>query len=154
MTCQDCELRLAQEETGEVVEQHLRECAACRTVYQDLAANALALDALRSDELPKISVRIPRRRHMYPWVAAAAAALFALALLVPRIAQRKPAGSTAVSQVVEHQVQPTDPQAPQVRAPEAAKVEPARLRPQKFEPLKIKMLTSDPDVVIYWLIED
>jgi hypothetical protein len=40
------------------------------------------------------------------------------------------------------------------RARETAKVESARPRPHKAEPLKIKMLTPDPDVVIYWLIED
>ncbi len=43
---------------------------------------------------------------------------------------------------------------PSPPARETAKAETVRLRRQKVEPLKIKMLTSDPDVVIYWLIED
>jgi hypothetical protein len=85
---------------------------------------------------------------VYPWVVAAAA-LFAFALLGPRIRPLNLAKSPPVaSQIVVEQ--PAQPQ-----PPETAKAEPARLRPhQKTEPLKIKMLTSDPDVVIYWLIED
>jgi hypothetical protein len=152
MTCQDCELRLAQAEMDVAVEEHMRECVACRTLCQDLAANASALEALRSDELPwigvkRIAVKTPRRGNVYPWVAAAAAALFALALLVPHTAPPKPVALPVDSHAATEPSQPT-------HSPEAAKVEPVKLRPQKFEALKIKMLTSDPDVVIYWLIED
>jgi len=105
----------------------LHHCAECPALSQDLRANALALESLRNEELPRLAVKIPRRRHVYPWAvypwAAAAAALFAFALLAPR-------------------TRPVKPVAPQVVA------EPAP------PPLKIKMLTPDPNVVIYWLIED
>jgi hypothetical protein len=154
MTCQDCELFLAQSETSAVIEEHLRECAECRSLYEDLRANALALDALRSEELPRLRVKTPRRRMAYPWVAAVAAALFALALLVPRTRMLRPAAAPPVSQAVSNvaaQPAPAQPP-PQLRA--TAKAETARLPRQRLEPLKIKMLTSDPDVVIYWLIED
>ncbi len=151
MKCQDCERHLAQLEpaqseiSGEV-QEHLDQCPECRALQQDLWGNKLALESLRSAELPKVAVKIPRRRHVYPWVAAAAA-LFALALLAPRTPPLKP----VVSQVVDEAAQPA-PTLP--RARETAKVESARPRPHKAEPLKIKMLTPDPDVVIYWLIED
>jgi hypothetical protein len=151
MTCQDCEIYFAQGEMSREVEEHLHQCAECRSLSQDLRANALALESLRNEELPRLAVKIPRRRKVYPWVAvAAAAAMFAFALLAPRPQPPKPAASAVVAQVVE------EPAQPQVlpRARETAKTEPVRRPLQKTEPLKIKMLTSDPDVVIYWLIED
>jgi hypothetical protein len=153
MTCLDCELHLAQLEpvqneiSGEV-QEHLDQCTECRALHQDLRGNRLALESLRSEELPRVAVKIPRRWHVYPWVAAAAA-LFALALLVPRTPPLKP----VVSQVVDQPAQPPPPpMLPQAR--ETAKVDSVQVRPQKLDPLKIKMLTPDPDVVIYWLIED
>jgi hypothetical protein len=125
MTCQDCELLLLQSELSGAVEEHLRVCTECRALRQDLRANALALELLRSEELPRLAVKIPRRRRMYPWVAvAAAAAVFVLAFFAPRT---PPPVRPAVSRVVNEPAPP---------------------------PLKIKMLTPDPDVVIYWLIEN
>jgi anti-sigma factor RsiW len=124
MTCQECELFLAQNEISGAVEEHLRGCPECRALYEDLRANALALESLRNEELPRVAVKTPRRRRVYPWVAAAAAAaMFLLIFFVPR---NPPPVRPAVSRVVN---------------------EPA-------PPLKIKMLTPDPDVVIYWLIEN
>jgi hypothetical protein len=130
MKCQDCETFLAEGEISAIVQEHLRECPECRALGRELAANAAALESLRNEELPKVAVKIPRRKHVCPWVAAAAA-MFAVALLLPRRPPEKPlVGSRVV-------------------------VQPARLtRPQKVEPLKIKMLTPDPDVVIYWLIDN
>jgi hypothetical protein len=147
MTCHDCELCLAQGEITGEVEEHLQQCAECRALGQDLLANALALESLRNEELPRVVVKLPRRGRVYAWVAMAAAAMFAFALLVPRPQPLKPVASPVVAPVAS--------QAELLPPPnETAKVEPARLRHQKVEPLKIKMLTSDPDIVIYWLIED
>ncbi len=125
MTCQDCEFFLAQGGTSAAVEEHFRGCTTCRALHEDLRANALALESLRTEELPRVEVRIPRRKRIYPWVAvAAAAAVFALAFFAPRT---PPPVRPAVSRVVNEPAPP---------------------------PLKIKMLTPDPDVVIYWLIEN
>jgi hypothetical protein len=131
MTCQECEIFLAQNEISGAVEEHLRGCPECRALCEDLRANALALESMRNEELPRIAVKIPRRRRVYPWIAAAAAAaMLVLALLAPRTPPVKP----VAFQVVDQPAMP--------------------MRPQKAEPLKIKMLTPDPDVVIYWLIEN
>jgi len=68
MTCQDCEIYLlAQGEISREVEEHLHHCAECPALSQDLRANALALESLRNEELPRLAVKIPRRRHVYPW---------------------------------------------------------------------------------------
>ncbi len=127
MTCQDCEIYLAQGEISGEVEEHLHQCAECCALSQDLRANALALESLRNEELPRLAVKIPRRRQVYLWRSlypwAAAAALFALALLAPRTPPLRPAPSRVVNE-------PAPP------------------------PLKIKMLTPDPNVVIYWLIDN
>jgi hypothetical protein len=129
MTCQDCELFLVEGETSATVEEHLRGCAGCRALREDLRANALVLESLGSEELPTIAVRIPRRRRPYSWIATAgiaatAAAAFALSFFTPR---NPPPVRPSVSQLVNEPAPP---------------------------PLKIKMLTSDPNVVIYWLIEN
>jgi hypothetical protein len=137
MTCSACELLLGQDkrndERNSEVEEHLRACPGCRALDRELAANALALESLRSDELPPVEIRVPRRRWPYGWVAAAAAiAALAIGTTIPR------------------------PQAPPViaPAPPGPPPAPAKTRAEKPQPLKIKMLTPDPDVVIYWLIDN
>jgi len=145
MTCRDCELLLAQGERNEAVEEHLLECAECRALDRDVAANGLVLEALRNEELPRIEVKIPRPRR-YAWLAVAAAAGFLIALLVP--AHKRPVASPEPSAAPFVEAEPQE-QAPQPPVREAV----AR-RPEKLEPLKIKMLTPDPDVVIYWLIDN
>jgi hypothetical protein len=101
-------------------------CLECRALDE-------ALSALREEPLPPLVVRIPRRgRAVYPWVAAAAAAAV-LMLAAPYLRR----GETT----------------PVVRSPAAATVaETPQARPAKAEPLKIKILTPDPEVVIYWLV--
>src|SRR5580693_9100166 len=101
MTCQECELILADGEGNAAVEEHLRGCSECRTLSEDLRANALALDALRVEELPRIAVKTPRRGSVFPWVAAAAAVVVGM-LLAPRPQPAKP----VASQVVNEPVQP------------------------------------------------
>jgi hypothetical protein len=147
MTCQDCELILAQGQVTGEVEEHLQRCVECRALSHDLLANALALESLRSEELPRVAVQLPRGRRVFPWVAVAAAAMFAFALLIPRPQTLKPVASPVIAPVASR----AEPLPPPI---ETAKAQPTRLHPQKVEPLKIKMLTPDPDIVIYWLIED
>ncbi len=140
MTCRDCELCLAEGGRSSAVDEHLSECGECRALVEELAANALALEALRSEELPKFAVQIPRRRRTYGWVAAAAAAAFVIGMILPR-PQSRPT------------VTPVPPEPPPLQVAEAPP-EPVKIRTQKLQPLKIKMLTPDPDVVIYWLIDN
>lgn len=148
MKCEDCELLLAEGEWDGArdggVEEHLRECPQCRGLAQELAGNAVALDALRSEEILRIVVKIPGRQWTYAWLAAAAAAAFIAALVLPRTTPVRQPQSPRPPHTIVSQIRP---EPPPVR-------ETVTVRPQKFEPLKIKMLTSDPDVVIYWLIDN
>src|SRR5277367_157073 len=77
MTCQECELLLGGDNLGDrsdaSVDDHLRGCARCRALREDLQANALALSSLKDDGLPR--VKVLRRQPTLPWLAATAAAL-------------------------------------------------------------------------------
>src|ERR1035438_10405918 len=96
MTCQDCQLLLADGEGNAAVvghlAEHLRDCGECRAIREDLRANAIALESLRVEELPRIAVKVPRRRRVFPWVAAAAAVVVGM-LLAPRPQPTKPVAS-------------------------------------------------------------
>lgn len=120
MKCEDCELLLAAAETGPAVEDHLRDCASCRALAEDLRANEAALAELRTEAFPPIAIRLPRRRWLYGSVVAAAAAVLAFAILMPRTQPLPPAPKDSAS----------------------------------GSQIKVKMLTSDPQVVIYWLIDN
>jgi hypothetical protein len=103
----------------------------CRALAEELRANSEALSALRDEELPPLVIGIPRRgiarsarsAVAWSWIAAAAAAVL-FAVTLPVLRQG------AVS--------------PQ---------HPATWTPPVSEPLKVKILTPDPDVVIFWLID-
>ena len=125
MSCTECEKRLALGENGRAVEDHLRACPQCRDFDRHLRANEAALRALRDEVLPAARLAgIPGRRR--GWIPAVAAALV-IGLVLPQMGRFRPIGAPPV----------------------VARPSP----PESDEPLKIKMLTSDPDVVIYWLIE-
>jgi hypothetical protein len=60
------------------------QCQECRELAAEMSANAEALGELRFDEIAPIAIRIPGRRPVYPWLAAAAA-LTALAVALPML---------------------------------------------------------------------
>src|SRR5271166_2340405 len=89
MKCQECELLLAEGEFGGRVEDHLRVCAECRALLEELRANALALNSLRDDELPRVKTLAALRPTALPWMSAAAAAAL-LVLIAHQVSQWKP----------------------------------------------------------------
>jgi hypothetical protein len=99
------------------------QCGDCRDLADEIRINCAVLAALRDEILPLGPPRTSRRRPRFPWGAAAAAILIALA--VPLTQHRPP------------------------EAPVPAQAQPRRAA----EPLKVKILTPNPDVVIYWLID-
>jgi hypothetical protein len=151
---------LAQGEFGAAVEDHLLECAECRALAEELRENAIALAAMREEAVPILLTRAgPRSRIWIP--AAAAAALVLLALALPRHRERTQAPPT-MPPVAASSPRPTSV------APAPAGASVARKRPyraatvkQRFAPkpaqpeetFMVKMLTPDPDVVIYWIVE-
>lgn len=144
MTCQECELRLAQHEFGGGIEEHLGVCPECRAMKAELDANAAALAAMREEELPRgVPFKVPTRSHLYArralgWVAVAAA--ITLGLIVPRMWESKPSPPAAAPPTAQVATTPLPPENEARPAPEP-------------KTLTVKMLTSDPRVVVYWLIE-
>ena len=126
MTCQECEIELGM---GENAAEHLASCAECRALAEDLRLNAVALREMR--------VRPPMR---WAW-ALAAALVIAIGLWRVRPAE-KPPERAAAAKIVG----PT-------RTAAVAPVKRVRKKRKPAEPLRVKMFTSDPDVVIYWIVD-
>jgi hypothetical protein len=100
------------------------QCRDCRDLADEIRINSAVLAALRDETiLPLAAARNLRRKPAFWWGAAAAAVLIALAL---PLTQYRPTGAPIRDR---HDVRDTS------------------------EPLKVKVLTPDPDVVIYWLID-
>jgi hypothetical protein len=154
MTCQECELLLAQDATNPEVEAHVAECPGCRSLAAELQANANAMRALGEDPMPATPIQL---RPAYPWWkwTSAAAALMITAGAAWWIS-RPPKPPQIVS--VDVKVTGIVPKAevPYVKAEIPVTLTPARVSVvpvANTEPLLVKMLTPDPDVVIYWLVD-
>jgi len=150
------------------VRAHLDACPDCRELARNIAQSRAALKAL-SEDAPDEDALAPWRRNLmahieaaprrpapgwlWTWAAAAAMALLALLLIraIPRHAPPPPALLTRVTP-------PAIPPAPPSVEPRPARpAHPrARHRPAPTpapEPLLVKLETSDPNVVIYWILE-
>jgi hypothetical protein len=154
MTCHECELLLAD---GRAPEEHLRVCPDCRAFAAELRDNAAALISMRDEPLVEQALAcnggFSRRSRTPIWIAAAAAALLVLGFAALR--PHKPAQVIAPSP----QVIASLPLAvPEISAPVPVQIQKLRRRvpervPEPQETMLVKMLTPDPDVVIYWLVE-
>jgi len=143
MTCPECELRLAEGGAQEpAVVEHVLVCAECRALQQDLAENAVALGALREDIIQA------RPKRNFPWLSIAAAAAIA-AIVSIQMWQFKPTPPKPLRLQAERPEEITVA----IKAPPPAILTRAREHAKAAEPLKIKMLTDDPDLVIYWLVD-
>jgi hypothetical protein len=128
MTCQECEIKLGM---GEDASEHLTECAECRGLAEDLRLNSVALREMRI-----------RPQWRWAWAMAAAAAAIVIAVGLWRATpSEKPPERAAAAKIVG----PT--------RTAAAPVKRVRKKRQAAEPLRVKMFTSDPDVVIYWIVD-
>jgi hypothetical protein len=128
MTCQECEIKLGM---GENATEHLASCAECRRLAEDLRLNAFALREMRA-------------RPRMQWVLAAAAAAIAIAIGLWRVrTPEKPPERAAAARIA----------GPTRTAPPAPPVKHLRKKRPPSEPLRVKMFTSDPDVVIYWIVD-
>ena len=164
MTCQECQIELFEDTPGRDALIHVRECEGCRALAREIRANAEALAALRGEELVARPFAQPRRFRPWIWGLAAAAAL-ALGIWLPRALERQVVVTPEVIPVVaEVQVEPPTPEPTIAKRTQAvrrtasrnkARPRPAVVLPveEPVQPLMVKMLTSDPDVVIYWLID-
>jgi hypothetical protein len=179
LKCEDCELRMAEFDFGEEIEAHLRICGDCRGLAEELRQDTIALAAMREEELPweerlefphfaqlgwarwwhrlqPVRARISSRadggfsRHWAAVTTAAALALIAIALPWHRKAAVVAPPSVPVVAAALAPAPEIVAVAP-IRKPRrnVARPEP----PQPEETLMVKMLTPDPDIVIYWIVE-
>jgi hypothetical protein len=156
-----------------LLEQHLAECPACREFADDLRANLTLLrdvhsapiaeanfTAVRARVLTELSAkRRPFWQREWTFAAAAAALVWAAIFFFARphnFAPRQAVWQPASIPSPEPSVPPPSPSAP------ARPTRPRRLlaasrhvaeQPPIAEPMVVKMMTNDPDVVIYWIAD-
>jgi hypothetical protein len=159
MTCRECEPLLAENAFGAELEEHLAACLDCRALAEELQENATALSAMRDEALPVEQALarnggFNRRTRPVIWIGAAAAAVLLLttASLWPRKAP-------VVAPLPPPQVAVSLPDVSVLAVAAPALARPRKARPQKPKPelaheesVLVKMLTPDPDVVIYWIV--
>jgi hypothetical protein len=160
MTCPECEDLLALEKSSEELAGHLAACAECRELAEELRSNTEALREMAAVELPSVRGAViarlraqSARQRMARWgwaLAAAAAVLIVFGVTRTTKVDRPAPPLVTVAPAVEQPFQTAAAVRPNVRRP-GGRRQAGRPAPQQL--LKVKMFTSDPDVVIYWLIE-
>jgi hypothetical protein len=132
MNCQECERKLGM---GEDAAEHLASCSECRGLAEELRLNAVALREMRV-----------RPRVRWEWaLAAAAAVVMAIATWKVTRVDKIPTQPMPVAVAAAKPLEALHGPAPRKRA--------KRHLVPAAEPLRVKMLTSDPDVVIYWIVD-
>jgi len=163
------------------VRAHLDACPGCRELARNVAESRVALKAL-SEDAPDEDALAPWRRNLmarieaaprrpalgWRWTWAAAVAMALLALLVIRtIPRHAPPPPALLARVTPPAIPPAllALVAPPAILPAPPSVEPRPARPAHSharhrpaptpapEPLLVKLETSDPNVVIYWILE-
>lgn len=149
------------------VELHLRECAACRALAGELRADRAMLGELRDEPLEDAIVEQVHRRVLdrvsgagfsrrwafVPALALAAALLLAVVLLWPRHAAQ-PAPVTRVARVEPPPVIPAPPtNIVPVRHRVIRRRRKQQPAAQSGPPLLVQFVTDDPNIVIYWLVD-
>jgi anti-sigma factor RsiW len=150
-----------------LVESHLESCAGCRALCEDLRADQALLaesgdPALEVELAAVVSRRVlaqlaepqPHTLGYWRWALATAAVLLAAVLFYPWRAPKQ----TLVAHLEARPPVPSGlfvpvPHAPVLTAHHRA-VRRRRMPARPVgEPLLVKFDTSDPDIVIYWLID-
>jgi hypothetical protein len=153
MKCSECEAQIFDGELDQDAVAHLTTCEACRELDREVRLNTEALAAMRDDVLP---VRKARR---WPWVAAvAAAAVAAIGLsfwMTPYVGPIRHPDIVADLTPAPVIAVPAAPEIPAVilPPPPAARVRRVQATKPVEQPLLVNLISDDPDVVIYWLID-
>ncbi len=137
MTCQECEIKLGM---GEDAGDHLASCAECRWLAEELRMNAVAMRKMRV-----------RPAVRWEWALGAAAAI------VLGVFVWKPTPVERLSITAAHGAAPQQQLFSRFPAPvaqgRARRVKHIQKKQIPTEQLRVKMFTSDPDVVIYWIVD-
>ena len=161
MNCVEWQERIALHAGGDAapdeaatVERHLGECAGCQIFWSGMKESLAALSEVHA-ELPEaahfaaVRARVigeiegsRRGWRRLAWLSAVAATAVLAVALWPS-GTEIPAAPRMMASI---------PSAPLVISP-ARPTHVARVRPEKREPLTIRLQTSDPNIVIYWIAE-
>ena len=174
MICSEWEREIAGEGESAGLAEHLRGCERCREFARELDANRVALreltvhpatfDAVRRRVLDEIQVK-RRRAIWWGWPAVTAAACLAILCLVYLLPRTQRPVAPKLVQVPVESAPSVAQAAPMTRAvrhpgvhhrpPGVGRSASAARRSAcaTCEPLTVKMLTSDPDVIIIWLVD-
>jgi hypothetical protein len=179
MNCPEWEERIAAGEPDEAADGHLAGCAACREFAAEIESAVAVLRAAHAGEIApahyaavraRVWARIGERRRKLMWRLALAAAVL-IALLYPALERWRTPQSSAPLRVAVRTPEIAAPAAgePVLRAGGTAgarasarrhaipqprlQARPQRPRQPRRQPLLIKLLTDDPNVVIYWVAE-
>ena len=147
------------------VASHLEECADCRALADELRAGQALLGELRDEPLDdamlaavrqrvmaKVSAKTRQPSRLYWSLALAAALILAAVLGRPRHQTKR----VPVARVEPAHVAPAP--RPHLVAVRHRVVRPRRRRPdapaaQPRPPLLVQFVTDDPNIVIYWLVD-
>ncbi len=153
MKCEECELLLAQDEISAEVAAHVNGCPSCRSLAAELQANAHAMRALGAEPVPVAPLRIGPAIPWWKWSSAAAALILTAAGAWWASRPAKPPQIVSidvkVTGIVPREAPVVPAKIPEKLTPAAVPIVPVAYE----EPLRVKMLTPDPDVVIYWLVD-
>jgi len=153
MTCGECELSLAQDEFHSELEAHVAGCPGCRALAAELQANAHVMRAMGMETLPAPPIQIRPEHPWWKWSSAAAAVIITLGAAWWASRPSKPPQIVSidvkVTGIAPRTVTPVPAEIPKILKPAVIPVTPVA----QEEPLRVKMLTPDPDVVIYWLVD-
>ena len=170
MSCLQWEERVALYAGGDLapveaqgVECHLSECAGCQVLLSELRESLALVQEAHSEPLAEAHFAAVRARVMAevegrrvsrwrlvwaPAMAAAAAVLLGILWPRPELRMAVPIPPAPSAPVVA-KVKLEPPRI--VPAPARTVVAKAQLAPEAAEQMVVKILTNDPDVVIYWI---
>lgn len=175
MNCRNWEERIALYAGGDLspreagdVERHLAECSECREFAAAVTESLAALrevheEPLEAAHLAAVRARVlaqlePKRRSAWrwAWIPALAAVLVAGFFLAgtgrapvqPPLVALAPPPAPLVPPPA-----PVNPEPPPAKKPpqRVVRVHRAKRTPPSAEPLMVKLITDDPNVVIYWI---
>jgi hypothetical protein len=166
MSCVEWEERVALHAGGDVtgagareVERHLAECSACQLLWSGVRESLAVLQSAHAESPAAAHFTAVRSRVMAeleqgvrPWRRLAwisgAAALAALALLLaPWPARKVPDAPRLLAWI------PPAPEAVRTARVVRAPVRRAAAQASRRAPLTVKLQTSDPNIVIYWIAD-
>jgi hypothetical protein len=169
MTCVECQRTLVELEDTAALRDHLESCPECQGLAAELEANRSALASMRFEPLENAALSAVRARvlselrdsrSVWPGLVRYGAAAAAVLVAVGSLALWK---ATKIEPLSIHPA-PLRTELPNVETPvtRTAVIHSASHKPrrrilpvaqEKHDPLLVKLVTDDPDIVIYWITD-